>query len=213
MAPTGIRFRPPWWGVLLAAAGCATGIALGQWQSGRADEKRAAAGASHVALRGEFLPQHTVLLDNKLRQGRPGYEVVQPFHIAGDGVVLVNRGWVAAGPSRAQLPQVRTPGGEVNIEGMRRAHFPHAYEPDNAKPEGRVWLNATPERVASATGLALEPWVFEQHSEIDDGLVRAWPAEPGPGKNEAYAFQWYSLAALSLILLVALGFKREKNSS
>jgi len=214
MMPTGLRFHPPWWGVLLAAAGCAAGIALGEWQSRRAEEKRAAAGAPSLVLRGEFLPKDTVFLDNKLRRGRPGYEVVQPFRIAGDGAVLVNRGWIAAGPSREQLPQVRTPMGEVRLEGVRRDHFARAYEPPDAKPSGPVWLNVTPERLSSATGLALEPWVFEQHSSLDDGLSRDWPAaEPGAEKNEAYAFQWYSLAALSVVLLVVLGFRREKTSS
>ena len=214
MTPTSLRFRPPWWGVLLAAAGCAAGIALGEWQSRRAEEKRAAAGAPSFVLRGEFVPRNTVFLDNKLRRGRPGYEVVQPFRIAGDGTVLVNRGWVAAGPSRAQLPQVRTPAGEVRLEGVRRDHFARAYEPSSAKPEGSVWANVTPERFTSATGVALESWVFEQHSALDDGLMRDWPAaEPGAEKNEAYAFQWYSLAVLSVALLVVLGFKRGKTLS
>jgi surfeit locus 1 family protein len=214
MTPTGLRFRPPWWGVLLAAAGCAAGIALGEWQSRRADEKRAAAGAPSLVLRGEFLPAPVVFLDNKLRRGRPGYEVVQPFRIAGDGAVLVNRGWVAAGPSRQQLPQIRTPAGEVRLAGVRRDHFARAYEPSGAKPQGAVWINATPERFTSATGLALEAWVFEQHSNLDDGLVREWPAaEPGAEKNEAYAFQWYALAALSAALLIVLGLKREKTPS
>ena len=48
-----LRFRPPWWAVLLAAIGCAAGIALGNWQSGRAGEKRAlAASLVKVTLRG-----------------------------------------------------------------------------------------------------------------------------------------------------------------
>jgi surfeit locus 1 family protein len=200
--------------VLLAVAGCVAGIALGEWQSRRAEEKRAMAGVPRVALRGEFLAKHTVFLDNRLRRGRPGYEVVQPFRIAGDGTVLVNRGWVAMGPSRAQLPQIRTPDGEVRIEGTRREHFARAYEPAGAKPEGAVWVNVTPERFSAATGVGLEAWVFEQRSSLDDGLARDSPAvEPGAEKNEAYAFQWYSLAALSGALLVVLGFKREKNPS
>ena len=214
MTQTGLRFRPPWWGMLLAAAGCAAGIALGDWQLRRAEEKRATAGVPSLVLRGEFLPKYTVFLDNKLRRGRPGYEVVQPFRIAGDGAVLVNRGWIAAGPSRAQLPQIRTPAGEVRLEGVRRDHFARAYEPSGAQPEGAVWLNVTPERFSAVAGVGVEAWVFEQHSNLDDGLARDWPSvEPGAEKNEAYAFQWYSLAALSLVLLVVLGFKRDKNPS
>ena len=155
---------------------------------------------------------HTVLLDNKLRRGRAGYEVVQPFRIAGDGIVLVNRGWIAAGPTRAELPSVRTPTGEIALEGVRRERFAHAYEPAGAKTEGRVWQNATPERFARWSGLKLEPWVFEQHNNLDDGLVREWPAaEPGAEKNEAYAFQWYSLAVLSIVLLFVLNLRIGKS--
>ena len=48
-----LRFRPPWWAVLLAAIGCAAGIALGNWQTGRAAEKRAlAATLVQVTLHG-----------------------------------------------------------------------------------------------------------------------------------------------------------------
>ena len=209
MPPTGYRFRPPWWGALLAALGCAGGIALGQWQAGRAEEKRAAAGAPRLELRGEFLPRHLVLLDNRSLRGRPGYAVVQAFRISGDGQVLVDRGWIAAGPSRERLPEIRTPPGEVRIEGMRRERFARAYEPAGAKSEGIVWQNVTPERFAAWSGLALEPWVFEQHSAHDDGLLRERAApEAGAGKHEAYAFQWYSLAALSVALFLVLNLKR-----
>jgi surfeit locus 1 family protein len=61
------------------------------------------------------------------------------------------------------------------------------------------------------SGLALEPWILEQHSALEDGLLRDWPrAGSGVEKHESYALQWYSLAALSLILFLALNFKIEK---
>jgi surfeit locus 1 family protein len=214
MLPNGTRFRPPWWGVLLAALGCAGGLALGQWQSGRAEAKRAAASAPRLELRGEFMAKHTVLLGNRLYRSRPGYEVIQPFRIAGAGLVLVNRGWIAAGPDRDRLPEIRTPAGEIRIAGVRRERFARVYEPAGAKPEGRVWPNMTPERFAAWSGLRVEPWVLEQHGSLDDGLARDWPApEAGADKHDAYALQWYSLAGLSVVFLLVLGFRREKTSS
>jgi len=196
--------------VLLAAIGCAAGIALGNWQSGRAGEKRAlAATLVKVTLRGAFVPKYTVLLDNKVYRGRPGYQVVQPLRLAGGTHVLVNRGWVAAGASREQLPEVRTPPGEISLTGVRLERFAHAYEPAPVKPEGRVWQNVAVPQFADWSGLALEPWVIEQHSALDDGLVRDWPrADLGIEKHEMYALQWYSLAALSVILLLALNIRR-----
>jgi surfeit locus 1 family protein len=205
-------FRPSWWSVALAAAGCAAGILLGNWQAERAAQKRAAGAAlEQVALRGEFLPKYTVYLDNKVHRGRPGYQIVQPLRLAGGANVLVNRGWIAAGATRDRLPEVRTPAGEIALSGVRLAHFPQAYAPGGAVPEGRVWQNATRERFAAWSGLALEPYVVEQHSAADDGLVRDWPrAESGAEKNDSYALQWYSLAALSVILFLFLNVRRGK---
>ena len=196
--------------MLLAAAGCAAGIALGSWQTGRAAEKRAAGAAvQRVALRGEFVPGSTVLLDNKIYRNLPGYQVVQALRMQNGKHLLVNRGWIAAGPRREQLPEVRTPAGELAVAGVRLERFAHAFEPPVAKHEGPVWQNVTVEAFAAWSGLALEPWVLEQHSALDDGLARDWPPpDLGADKHEAYALQWYSLAALSVVLLVALGLRR-----
>jgi len=213
--PAGYAFRPRAWAIALAAAGCAAGIALGNWQSGRADEKRALAAAlKPLALRGMFLAKYTILLDNKTYRGRPGYQVLQPLRLSGGGNVLVNRGWTPAGASRAQLPAIRTPDGEVAIEGLRLDHLPRAYDFGGARPEGIVWQNATPAQVAAWSGLALEPYVFEQHSALEDGLVRDWPRpDLGVDMHESYALQWYSLGALSVILCLVLSFKREQPRS
>ena len=210
--PAGYSFRPRAWALALAAVGCAAGIALGNWQTDRASQKRAAgASIEQVALRGAFDPKYTVYLDNKIYRGRPGYHVVQPLRLAGGKHVLVNRGWAPAGAARDQLPEVRTPAAEISLTGVRLQHFPQAYAPDGAKPEGRVWQNVTREQFAAWSGLALEPYNVEQHSAADDGLVRDWPrAEFGAEKNESYALQWYALAALSIILFFVLNIRREK---
>lgn len=215
-----LRFRPPWWGVLLAAIGCTAAIALGNWQSRRADEKRAAGAAvTQIAVRGEFLPKHTVLLDNKVYRGRPGYHVVQPLRIAGGNAankrhVLVNRGWAAAGPRREELPEIRTPAGEVALQGVRLVRMPRAYEPAGTKHAGRVWQNVAIDEFAAWSGLELEPYAIEQHSPLADGLVRDWPPRDfGLEVHQSYALQWYSLAALAVVLLVVLGFRREKSPS
>jgi surfeit locus 1 family protein len=210
------RFHPPWWAIALAAAGCAAGIVLGNWQAGRADEKRlAAAFVQKVVLKGEFVSRYTVLLDNKLHRGRPGYHVVQPLRIADtDKHVLVNRGWVASRERRELMPVFRTPSGVVTLEGIRQAQFARAYAPPGTPVAGPVMQNVTVEEFAGFSRLALEPWVFEQHSALDDGLLREWPrADAGVEKHESYALQWYSLAVLSLILFFVLNLKIEKRKS
>jgi surfeit locus 1 family protein len=210
--PAGYAFRPRAWALALSVAGCAAGIALGNWQANRAQQKRALAAAQEfVMLQGAFDAKHVVLLDNKTHNGRPGYEVVQPLRLADGKQVLVNRGWVPAGASRAQLPELRTPGGQVSIRGLRLDHLPRAFEPAGAVREGAVWQNISVQEFAAWSGLTLEPWVLQQHSDLDDGLVRDWPhADTGVGMHESYALQWYSLAVLSIVLLIALNLKRAK---
>jgi surfeit locus 1 family protein len=203
------RFHPPWWAAALAAAGCAAGIALGNWQSDRAEQKRAAAAVELITLSGEFNPGYRIFLDNKVHRGMPGYHIVQPFRLANGKHVLVNRGWAPVGPSRDRLPDIRTPTGTIQLSGMRLQRFPQAYEPQQAAPEGKVWQNVTLERFAAWSGLVLEPYVVVQHSESADGLVRDWPrAGAGVEVHESYALQWYSLAVLSVAMFVALNFKR-----
>lgn len=211
--PAGYSFRPRAWAVLAAAAACTAGIALGSWQAGRAEDKRAAAArAERASVRGEFLAARTVLLDNKIRAGRAGYEVVTPLKLAGEPMhVLVNRGWIAAGPTRDLLPQIRTPEGEISVGGLVREHLPRVLAA-GPPSRGKVRQNLSIDAFAAETGLALHPYVIEQHSFADDGLLRDW-ASPGHGaeKNEMYALQWYSLAGLAVVLFVVLSVRKRES--
>jgi len=232
----GYSFRPRGWPLALAAAACAAGIALGSWQTRRAEEKRALGGEldqalkaapieisatpvanrnlilKRVAARGEFVAERTVFLDNKIRHGRVGYEVITPFRLSRSAMhVLVNRGWVAASPSRDVLPQVRTPAGETRIEGLALERLPHALQLTE-NTQGKVRQNVEPGSFAADTGLALQPIVIEQRSDSGDGLLREWPRpDAGIERHRSYALQWYSLATLAVVLAVVLSLRRDPN--
>lgn len=230
------HFRPRVWPLLLATAACACAIALGNWQSRRAEDKRALGARldaamraaplelsgtapagdyvlKHVAARGAFVPALTVFLDNKLRHGRPGYEVVTPLRLAGSEVhVMVDRGWLQAAASRDTVPAVPTPSGEIRVEGLGLARLPHALEAGAAE-KGPVRQNLDLGAFAAQTGLRLAPLVIEQHSPADDGLLREWPRpDTGVEMHESYELQWYSLAVLAVVLGVVFAFRRAKPS-
>jgi len=231
----GRRFEPRWGWLVLALAGVMAFVALGNWQLRRADERRALAAAHRAALealpvalpaqsieaaayalrrvvaRGRFVAAQTIYLDNRIRHGRVGYEIVTPLRLSGSSWhVAVLRGWVAGSGSRSELPRVPTPAGEQRIEGIALAAVPQRFELKDAQPEGRVWQNLSVERLRAATGLALQPILLEQRSPSDDGLSRDWPQHgAGAEKNENYALQWYSLAALCVILWLVLSFRRD----
>ncbi len=231
----GYSFRPRLWAAVLAGAACAAGIALGNWQSHRADEKRALGAQldeemrsspiplpshvvephemalKHVVATGTFVPEHTIYLDNKLHRGHLGYEVVTPLRL--DGLhVLVNRGWVAAGRTRGELPQVRTPTGRVRIEGLALERLARVLEAQPT-PGAKLRQNIDVQSFAQETGLRLQPIVIEQISPAPDGLARDWPRpDAGIEKHQAYSLQWYSLAGLALALFIALSLQRVRPS-
>ena len=120
--------------------------------------------------------------------------------------MLVNRGWLPA--TEAAPPEVRTPGGEQRIVGIALARLPRALEA-GAASAGRVRQNIDIAAFGAETGLELAPFVIEQHSAADDGLARDWPrVDLGIERNESYALQWYSFAALALVLGVIMSFRR-----
>src|SRR5690606_28900045 len=60
-----------------------------------------------VRLLGRYHPTLQWLLDNRIHEGRPGYEVLTAFELdAGQGWILVNRGWLPAPLERSQLPEL-----------------------------------------------------------------------------------------------------------
>ena len=228
------QFRPAVLPGIAALLAVALAVSLGNWQTRRAAEKLALAQAfedgaqrtvltlpatrvdardfefRRISARGEYAAKHTILLDNKVLRGTVGYQVLTPLKIAGDGMhVLVARGWVAAGPRRDNPPQIQTPAGTQTVEGIAVVPSQRIFELGNNTEEGMVWQNLVLARAEKRSGLKLQPVVLQQVSEAADGLARAWERpDSGVNVHRGYAFQWYSLATLMVILYVALGFKR-----
>jgi surfeit locus 1 family protein len=227
-------FHPGWAASIAAVLALAAAISLGNWQVRRAGEKLAlqerlddrshgapvqipsqpvAAGAieySRVTVRGEFLPQHTILLDNKVHNGQVGYQVLTPLRIEGGELcVLVNRGWVAAGPRREILPQFPTLAGTQQVEGIAVPPARRYFELGPAVTSGPVWQNLVLGRYAAATRLTLQPFLVQQLNVGDDGLTRIQERpDTGVNMHRGYAFQWYALGVLVVVLYVALNLKR-----
>jgi surfeit locus 1 family protein len=157
-----------------------------------------------VALRGEWLPQHTVFLDNRQMNGVPGFYVVTPLKLEGTGaVILVQRGWVQRDfERRERLPPVATPAGVVEVRG-RLAPPPAKLYAFDAEERGPIRQNLDLTRFRAETGLRLLPASVQQAGAASEGLLRQWPqAGSGAEKNYGYAFQWWAIAALIAILYV-----------
>jgi surfeit locus 1 family protein len=213
--------------VLLAAlAGALTTVRLGFWQLDRAAQKTAlhealiARGAlpaldaaqlarssdavaaqvhRRVVLEGRWLEAHSVYLDNRQMNGRPGFFLVTPLQLAADDAVLVQRGWLPRdAQDRTRLAAVATPAGTLRIEGRIAPGIARLYEFD-AAASGAIRQNLDLAAYARETGLRLRPLAVVQLEGVAaaDGLQRQWtPAVLDVSKNHGYALQWFALGAL-----------------
>ena len=164
-----------------------------------------------VEARGEYVPEHTIYLDNKIYKGIAGYQIVTPLRIGNSAMhVLVNRGWIAATRDRSKLPEVATPGGKIVVSGIATTAMQKTLELSPEQVSGKVWENLDLERYRSSTGLELQPVMILQKDQLNDGLVREWARpDSGSAKNIGYALQWFAMALAVLIIYLVLSVKRE----
>ncbi len=227
---------PSWVPTIAALIGLVLTLSASYWQFGRAEAKaqlrqqylaRQAAsphnlddsipGNEAIAFRkvrvsGEYQLEKAILLDNRLRAGSAGYEIVVPLKISGGGhYVLVNRGWVGHGHDRNVLPAIDAPSGLVSVTGTAVVPGRGALELSEQTIEGRVWQNLNLARYRDNQGLDVVDFVVLEESDRDDGLNRDW-SEPGFGieTHQSYAVQWLLFAALIVFFYIYYGFVRKK---
>lgn len=224
---------------IAAAIAVAIGLSLGQWQTRRATEKtelaeklqeRQSAPAirlegtlpdsadlefRRVIVRGEFLRDWPVYLDNRPYKGVAGFYLMMPFKIAGTNQhVLIARGWIPRNPAdRIKLPAVVTPDGNMEVVGVARKSIGQVMQLGavNAPQPHAIVQNLDIAGFAASSKLLMKPIFLEQLSDTEDGLVRDWPLpSTGIDKHRGYAFQWYALAAMAFIFFVVTGIRRGK---
>lgn len=230
-------FRFRWIPFIAAAIAVAIGISLGQWQMRRAAEKEAielrlsvresappmVLGTvpaiaeemeyRRVSVKGEFIRDWPVYLDNRPYKGVAGFFVLMPLKIAGSELhVLIARGWIPRNiADRSALPPIATPAGLIEIEGIARRNPGHLLQLGRAEVlrPGAIVQNLGIDEFAHASKLAMQPFLIEQLNDTRDALIRDWPrASTGIDKHFGYAFQWYALAAMAVIFFVVTGFRR-----
>jgi surfeit locus 1 family protein len=230
-------FAPRLFTTLLTIVLIALLISLGRWQLRRADEKRAlfdsfAAGTDatqtielrtppvrryqHVGASGHYDPTRQILIDNMVDAERAGYFVITPFALAGGGWVLVNRGWVPLGASRAERPAIPVSSDVRQVRG-RADHMPSPGIQMGTKavlaPPYPV-VAAFPSRNEIARLLGESSWTSATDLVLldpgePDGYVRDW-SPPGfpPMRHIGYAVQWFALALTLFILWVVTNLRR-----
>lgn len=241
--------RKPGLGSVAALCLAGVAFALAVWQFQRAEEKRALAQSiasgqagrpielagfrppegtrpetaldqARLSLRGQWLPQTTLYLDNRLLDGKPGVQVITALLLADQRVAWVNRGWApkppgdqggAVQPYRDGTLHRPAATGTVVIEAVGYASLMQrmALSQDQG-PQTALWTNLDWEQLAAwmadrlgskaASGAGVWPLVFWQTSDSMDGLTRHLPQPPADAvdKHLGYALQWLLFCAVAL---------------
>lgn len=159
-----------------------------------------------ITLKGTWLPQHTIYLDNRQMQGRPGFFVLTPLKLPRGDAVLVQRGWLPRNMAeRTRIAPYDTPQGEVEVQG-RIAPWPSRLASLGTESAGPIRQNLDFADYAAATQLALRPLSvteLAQPGKAGDGLLREWPLPAvDVAKHYGYAAQWFAFCALTAGLYV-----------
>jgi surfeit locus 1 family protein len=230
------RFTPRPLPTVLAVGAVALFVVLGNWQLGRAEEKRQLAGHfsadgpaldwkqlpadapryQRVSLVGRYDPAHQFLLDNMSQESVAGVDVLTPFILDDGTAVIVNRGWLPFGATRQDLPDVAVDGEQRTIVGRV-----------DELPRPGIWLKAPPatgwprlvqypkmDELAAALGRGLAPRQVLLDPGVPDGYLRAWTV-PGTSvdRHLGYAVQWFAFAAAAGVLWFVLSFRKRGETS
>lgn len=235
-----LRWSPPVWALLLAAAGLLFfgRLALWQWERAELKADMASRYAQRVdaepltletlllrgediedlplRLRGRYDNRRVVFLENQMRGPVAGFHVHTLFlpEEGGPGI-LVNRGWVPVAADMQALPEVPAASADVVTGTVARpSAFFTVGTPDYRRLPLRV-PRLELEQIAAALGVELRPFVIRLDAAAPDGFVREWQPSArlgmSPEKHRGYAFQWFALALAVLVLLVVLNLRRNSH--
>jgi len=175
------------------------------------------------SLSGSYRADQQILLDNMVSDGVVGFQVLTPLELPDGRIVLINRGWVAGERGRGMLPYVEVSDEPRTVTGRLaflpepgiRMDTPAESSAGEAWPRRMTWPQAAD--IAAALGLsdaaALQDWQLLLDADAPDGYARDWqPETMGPETHLGYAVQWFSFAALALIIytLFHLRWSRRK---
>ncbi|NUR84125.1 MAG: SURF1 family protein, partial [Nonomuraea sp.] len=159
-----------------------------------------------VSVSGTYDTGHALVVRRRPQEGRNGFYVLTPL-VTGQGqAVLVNRGWVPAGPSADAPPEVPAPpSGQVTVTGRLR---PGETEESSGLrerpglPPGQVLL-IDPARIAKGLPYALVGGFVELTGQ-QPAVTPAPEPVPAPdvgsggGLNLAYGVQWWLFIAVAI---------------
>lgn len=163
-----------------------------------------------LTIKGKFLNDRNVLLDNQILKGQAGYRVLTPLQAEGkQSLILVDRGFIPAGPSRNILPKIPDIRGNVQMLGridQLSQGIVLKEDPTSAEIHWPIQIQKLDyEKLSRMLEQNIYPFIL-QLPEESPYVFQVFPFSLGlsPKRHLGYAIQWFALATT---LLVYFGFR------
>ena len=164
-----------------------------------------------VQLVGKIEVEQVFLLDNVVLDGRVGFEVVHSMQLDQGGTVLINRGFVAAGASRAVLPSVPALADRGTASGrIYRSDWVNSDQALAYDGWPRIVPTQDPGVLSGLLARQLLPFVVRLEASDPNGLPRNWVTSVMlPEKHQGYAVQWFAMAVVLICMFLYFTFGRQ----
>jgi surfeit locus 1 family protein len=234
-------FRPGLYSTLITALLVPLFVSLGYWQLGRMELKKQLEQTLHsqqqesplqlfaidnsiaqrfktVKVTGHFMNEHLILLDNQLYKGQIGYRVIMPFRVQSSQehhypLLLIDRGWIAVGPNRNELPIIHPINGEITLSGIINDP-PKPLTLKNQVDQKNRFPLVVQTIDFQTLGLQLQHTVFpfllqlqDKHSACAYQILPITFGIP-PTRHLGYAIQWFVMAFALLVYYFFINIKR-----
>jgi cytochrome oxidase assembly protein ShyY1 len=168
-----------------------------------------------VNVRGRYDSAHTYVLVDQTHAGKVGSVSIAVFEPAdGSPAILVDRGFVA-GEASGEPPAIPPlPSGEQQLvalyapppgSGLRLGGNPLPRQA--AWPKQSIYLDVG--EVSADLGRALDAKMLRLAPDAGSGFVREWrPDVFPPERHRAYAFTWFTLAAVVVVVFVGMHWQK-----
>ena len=232
-------FRLNWRVTLFACVCLPVFVYLGFWQLDREEEKREL--LAQLALRaeqpgvplsmlaieddlsgwpvildGRFDEEVILLLDNRVLDGKVGFEAHQLFHDESGTKVLVNRGFVQMGRTRADkldIPSVSFQ--RILLKGTVYKPSEQSYVLTNEEASFAGFPAIVQQidivQFGKAMGYSVYPYTVRLEQDQAGALPRYWPSSVmQPEQHMGYAVQWFAMAIAVFIAWLFFSVRRKE---
>ena len=172
-----------------------------------------------VLTQGEYDIKHQIYFDNQVNNMLAGYSVFTPLKLSDTHGILVNRGWLAQGKTRSDLPdisidtehRIKTISGLLSrppSKGLVLSSMANNYD---VWPPVLQYID--PQEIEQQLDYKLLPMVLIiNHSEDTNLEIKPVKINMRSEKHTAYAFQWFALSLALLIIYIVVNSKRKNKA-